>query len=117
MSDVMVSQLINANGNANANQFVLHYNSNVTGKPYVAFQSYDSRVCEISLDGGLGFRKVVKFGRDYNYSTTTSKHLSEFLRQNGLSCLASAKDRADAIKRGHARTDESIAVIYDETMV
>ena len=117
MSDIMVTQLINANGNPNANQFVLHYNSNVTGKPYVAFQSYDSRVCEIATDGGLGFKKVVKFGRDYNYSNTTSKHLNEFLRQNGLSCLASAKDREEAIKRGYARYDQSIAVIYDETMV
>ena len=116
MSEVMVSQLINANGNPNANQFVLHYNSAVTGKPYVAFQSYNSRVCEISLDGGLGFNKVVRFGRDYNYSTTTSKHLSEFLRQNGLSCLASARDRQEAIKRGYARMNPSIAVVYDETM-
>lgn len=116
MSEVMVSQLINANGNPNANQFVLHYNSAVTGKPYVAFQSYESRVCEIALNGGLGFDKVVRFGKDYNYSNTTSKHLSEFLRQNGLSCLASAKDRKEAIERGYARRNPSIAVVYDETM-
>jgi hypothetical protein len=116
MSEILVSQLINANGNANANQFILHYNSNVTNKPYVAFQSYDSRVCEIATEGGLGFRKVVTFGRDYNYSKTTSKHLNEFLIQNGLSCLASAKDRHEAIERGHARMDETIAVRYDETL-
>ena len=112
-----VEQLINANGNPNANQFVLYYDSPVTGKPYVAFQSYDSLVCEIGLKGGLGFEKTVKFGRDYNYSNTTSKHLNEFLRQNGLSCLASAKDRKEAIERGYARYNQSIAVMYDETMV
>lgn len=105
---MFVSQLINANGNPNANQFVIHDDS------CIAFQSYDSRVCEISTD--KNFNKVVKFGRDYNYSNTTSKHLNEFLRQNGLSCLASAKDRKEAIKLGYARYNKSVVVTYDDTM-
>ena len=112
----VISQLINANGNATANQFVINFQSDVTKKPYVAFQSYQSRVCEISLDGGMGFDKVVKFGCDWDYSKTTMKHLNEFLRQNGCSVLASAKDIREAIDRGYARHDQSIAVIYDPTM-
>lgn len=112
----IVSNLINANGNATANQFVIDYDSNVTKEHYRAFQSYRSRVCEIALNGGMGFRKVVKFGADWDYSRTTMKHLSEFLRQNGCGVLASAKDIREAIDRGHARHDQSIAVIYDPTM-
>lgn len=112
----VVSQLINANGNPTANQFIINYVSSVTNKPYVAFQSYQSRVCEIAINGGMGFRKVVRFGCDWDYSKTTMKHLAEFLRQNDCGCLASAKDIREAIDRGHARHDESIAVIYDPTM-
>lgn len=105
----MVSQLINSRGNAVRNQFV------ITEGNTVAFQSYASRVCEIR-PASMGFDRVVCFGCDYNYSNTTSKHLNKFLEDNGLSILATAKDRHEAIKRGHARLNESIAVIYDDTM-
>lgn len=110
----IVSNLINANGNATANQFVIDYDS--CGNHYRAFQSYCSRVCEIALHGGMGFDKVVRFGADWDYSRTTMKHLNEFLRQNGCGVLASAKDIREAIDRGHARHNERIAVIYDPTM-
>ena len=108
----MVTNLINAKGNATVNQFVITEEE----KERTAFQSYDSLVCEIYTQHTLGFRKVVRFGVDWDYSKTTMKHLCEFLRQNGCGCLASAKDIREGIDRGHARFEPDIAVIYDPTM-
>lgn len=106
----MISNLINDRGNAVRNQFVI-----IDGNT-IAFQSYDSRVCEIIKPCGMGFDALVRFGRDWDYSQTTAKHLYSFLRQNGLEILASKKAIEEAIERGHARHDESIAVVYDESM-
>lgn len=80
-----VQNLINANGNANANQFVI----NDGNKIY--FQSYDSIVCKIE-------NGKVTLGKDWNYSTTTSKHLYTFLKQNGFYELADRKAILKAIK-------------------
>lgn len=106
----MVANLINKNGRAVANQFVI-----TEGNGDIAFQSYNSRVCEIRK-GGLGFERVVVLGKDYNYSQTTTKHLYSFLSQNGLEILANKKAIDEALKRGHARYNEAVAVWYDETM-
>jgi hypothetical protein len=106
----MVANLINDSGNAVKNQFVIMEGSTI------AFQSYSSRVCEIVRPCGMGYDELVRFGRDWDYSQTTSKHLYSFLRQNGLEILASKQAIEEAIKRGHARHDEAIAVIYDESM-
>lgn len=105
----MVANLINENGRAVANQFVIMENG------VTAFQSYNSRVCEIR-GKSMGYDKVVVLGYDWNYSRTTMKHLCSFLKQNGLGILASAKDLREALDRGHARQDESIAVWFDSTM-
>lgn len=107
---MMITNLIGRNNRAVANQFVIHEdNGDVT------FQSYDSKVCQIRK-GSLGFEKVVVFGRDYNYSNTTSRNLNIFLEDMGLGLLASSKDREEALNRGHARKDETIAVFLDETL-
>lgn len=106
----MVANLINDRGNAVKNQFI------ITEGKTTAFQSYDSRICEIVKPCGMGFDVLVRFGCDWNYSQTTSKHLYSFLRQNGLEILASKQAIEEAIERGHARLDETIAVIYEEGM-
>ena len=106
----MVANLINDRGNAVRNQFV------ITEGKTTAFQSYNSRVCEIVKPCGMGFDTLVRFGCDWNYSQTTAKHLYSFLRQNGLEILASKQAIEEAIERGHARLDEAIAVMYDESM-
>lgn len=105
----MVTNLINNNGRAVANQFV------ITDNGVIRFQSYNSIVCEIR-GAGMGFDNVVCFGADWDYSRTTMKHLCKFLRDNGLNVLASSKDIREAIDRGYARYDEAIAVLYDKTM-
>ena len=106
----MISNLINDRGNAVKNQFI------ITEGKTIAFQSYNSRICEIVKPCGMGFDALVRFGKDWNYSQTTSKHLYSFLRQNGLEILASKQAIEEAIERGYSRYDESIAVVYDESM-
>ena len=110
----MIANLINDRGNAVKNQFVITSEEN--GKVVVTFQSYDSRICDIVYNCGMGFDVLVRFGRDWNCSQTTAKHLYSFLRQSGIKILASKQAIEEAIERGHARRDEAIAVMYDETM-
>ena len=106
----MITNLINDRGNAVKNQFI------ITEGSTTALQSYNSRACEIVKPRGMGFDALVRFGRDWNYSQTTAKHLYSFLRQNGLEILASKQAIEEAIERGHARLNEAIAVVYDESM-
>ena len=106
----MITNLINDRGNAVKNQFI------ITEGSTTAFQSYNSRICEIVKPYGMRFYVLVKFGRDWNYSQTTAKHLYSFLRQSGFEILASKQAIEEAIERGHARRDEGVAVVYDESM-
>ena len=110
----MVANLINDRGNAVKNQFIITSEEN--GKKVVTFQSYNSRICDIVYNCGMGFDALVRFGRDWNYSQTTAKHLYSFLRQNGLEILASKQAIEEAIDRGYARLNQSIAVMYDKSM-
>jgi hypothetical protein len=105
-----VSNMVSANGNKVANQFVLH-----EANGDISLQSYDSLVCQIRK-GSLGFDRVVAFGRDWDYSRTTVKYVNKFLTDNGLDVLAGTKNIREGIERGHARYDEAIAVLYDRTM-
>ena len=102
--------IISNNGSVIPNQFIIYEdNGDIT------FQSYHSIICQIR-GGALGFDKVVVFGSDWDYSTTTSKYRNQFLMDNGLSILASTRDIKEALERGHARKDEAIAVFLDTTM-
>lgn len=92
-----------------ANQFIIRNHDTIT------FQSYHSVICEIR-GGALGYDKVVVFGKDWDYSTTTRKYRNKFLMDNGLSILATTRDINEALERGHARKDEAIAVFLDPTM-
>ena len=106
----MIANLINDRGNAVKNQFI------ITEGNTTAFQSYNSRICDIVYNCGMGFDVLVRFGCNWDYSQTTTKHLYSFLRQNGLEILASKQAIEEAIERGHVRRDEAIAVVYDESM-
>ena len=110
----MVSNLINDRGNAVKNQFIITGEEN--GKKVVTFQSYNSRICDIVYNCGMGFDILVRFGCDWNYSQTTAKHLYSFLRQNNLEILASKQAIEEAIDRGYTRLKQSIAVMYDKSM-
>lgn len=105
-----VENIISNNGNVIPNQFIIYEdNGDIT------LQSYDSIICQIR-DGALGYEKVVVFGSDWDYSTTTNKYRNQFLIDNGLSILATTRDIKEALERGHARKDEAIAVFLDTTM-
>lgn len=82
----MVRQLINSNGNPNANQFVI---STWNG---LYFQSYDSVVAKVDNDNKL------ILSADWDYSNITRKHLYTFLRRNGFSHLSSRSEMLKAIK-------------------
>ena len=104
-----ISNLVNERGNRVANQFKIE-NGNI-----VAFQSYDSIVCEIR-PASMGFEKVVVFGKDWDYSRITIKYLGNFLKQNNLEYLAGAKNIREALERGYARHNEAVAVWLDKTL-
>jgi hypothetical protein len=107
----MVTNLINDNGRAVQNQFVITETS--LGKPVIAFQSYKSRVCEIR-QGGMGFKRTVVLGRDWDYSNTTRKHLYKFLRDNDID-INNKKELEKALERGYFYGTD-VAVWYDKTL-
>lgn len=82
----MVRQLINSNGNPNANQFVISTQNGLY------FQSYDSVVAKVDNDNKL------ILSADWDYSNTTRKHLYTFLRRNGFIHLSSRSEMLKAIK-------------------
>lgn len=86
MANFNVSNLINDNGNAAANQFIIR-----TPKA-IYFQSYQSVVAKIDKNSNL------ILSENWDYSNTTRKHLYIFLRMYGYSYLCSAKNMRNAIK-------------------
>jgi hypothetical protein len=75
---MIISNLINKQGNAVKNQFV------ITEDNKVVFQSYNSKIVEVE-------GTWITFFQDYNYSSTTSKHRNKFL-SDVLECNITSKD-------------------------
>ena len=97
-------------GKAIPNQFI------ITDGKETAFKSYNSIIAEQRGAGG-GFDDVVIFGKDYNYSTTTSKYLNRFLEMLGYKEIANSRDREKAIERGMFYSgDKAIYVSVDDTL-
>ena len=93
-----------------SNQFI------ITDGQTKAFKSYDSIIVEQRGAGG-GFDDVIIFGRDYNYSTTTSKYLNKFLEMLGYKEIANSRDREKAIERGMFYSgNKAIYVSVDDTL-
>ena len=86
MANFNVCNLINNNGNAVPNHFII-YTPKAT-----YFQSYLSVVAKIDKKGNL------ILSENWDYSNTTRKHLYIFLRMYGYDYLCSAKDMRKAIK-------------------
>ena len=85
---MIVSQLINAQGKAVKNQFVI-INGDVT-----TFQSYDSQIVDIDRTN-----RIITFYPDYNYSNTTSKYCCKFLSDT-LEANIKSKDAEKMILDG-----------------
>jgi hypothetical protein len=97
-----VRNLENNEGIAQRNQFVIE-NDHQT-----VFQSYNSAVCRIDVDG-------ITFGRDWDYSNTTGKHLHRFLSEYGLPNIHK-NDIENAIKNGYFYQRPDRKVFYDPNM-
>ena len=92
------------------NQFI------ITDGQNKAFKSYNSIIAEQRGAGG-GFDDVVIFGKDYNYSQTTSKYLNRFLEMLGYKEIANSRNREKAIERGMFYSgDKAIYVSVDDTL-
>lgn len=110
------TNLINTRGNKVTNQFVITQFDNNGLVKQITFQSYNSIVCEIVPNCGMGYDCLIRFGRDYDYSNTTMKHLKKFLSDYPVTReLQGVADVRRAIEKGHLR-DEAIAVIFDSTL-
>lgn len=97
-----VYNLENENGDAQRNQFVIE------GDNETVFQSYQSAVCKVS-------NGTITFGRDWDYSTTTGKHLHRFLSDYGLHDIKK-KDIQKAINQGFFDQRKGMKVVYDPSM-
>lgn len=82
-----VSNLTNKQGNKVANQFIIEDGNKV------AFQSYDSLICEIE-------NGCITFTKKYNFSPTTSKHRNAFL-SDFFGCNIKTADVEKMIKCGN----------------
>ena len=101
---MQITQLINNRGNAVANHFVI---TDSSGARYL--QSYKSIVAKIELDSngdyyGDGWEPVT-FGRDWDYSVTTLKHLKTFLGFTGFK-----KELEVMIEKGEIEIDDNLKV-------
>lgn len=97
-------------GRAIPSQFI------ITDGKTTAFKSYDSIIVEQRGAGG-GFDDVVIFGKDYNYSVTTSKYLNKFLEMIGYKEIANSRDREKAIEKGMFYSgNKAIYVSVDDTL-
>ena len=98
-------------GRAIPNQFIITDEKGTT-----TFKSYNSIIAEQRGAGG-GFDDVIIFGKDYNYSTTTSKYLNRFLEMLGYKEIANSRDREKAIKKGMFYSgDKTVYVSVDDTL-
>ena len=96
-----VKQLINRNGNPNANQFI------ITDGNRTIFQSYSSTCAIVEPN-------KITFGRDWDYSNTTMKHLYTFLNDYCGVSLNNSKEVRKAIKSGAYHNS---VVVYDDELV
>ena len=81
-----VENITNKQGKKVANQFI------ITDGNKVAFQSYESLICEIE-------NKAITFTQKYNFSPTTSKHRNTFL-SDFFGCDIKTKEVEQMIKEG-----------------
>ena len=105
-----VMNFVGRTGRPISNQFI------ITNGQTKAFKSYDSIIVEQRGQGG-GFDDIIIFGKNYNYSTTTSKYLNRFLEMLGYKEIANSRDREKAIERGMFYSgDKTVYVSVDDTL-
>lgn len=78
--------------------------------------SYNKLICEYVENPGMGFEYLYKFGKYWNYSKTTVKHLMNFIRNYTRYNFAGKQEIEKCIDLGYVQTKHEIAVMYDKTM-
>lgn len=87
------------------------------GKIVISLYSYGTRICDYIVNPGLGFDYLYRFGKCYDYSKTTMKHLYNFLENYTFSNFGRKKQNIEkSIKNGFLFPHQNIPVIYDKTM-
>ena len=105
-----VKNFVGRTGRPISNQFI------ITDGETKAFKSYNSIIAEQRGAGG-GYDDVIIFGKDYNYSSTTSKYLNRFLEMLGYKEIANSRDREKAIEKGMFYSgNKTIYVSVDDTL-
>lgn len=90
-----VSNMINDNGNAAANQFIINEGNKIV------FQSYETRIaCKQNGKVYIVPNAAEKRGETWESSVTTRKHLYIFLRRHCGMWINGIKDLKAAIKSG-----------------
>lgn len=98
---MLVKNLVNYRGNEVRNQFVIE-----TEKA-IYFQSYQSVVAKIEYVKNVG--RVLTLGEDWDYSTTTSKHLHTFLYDYFYKKYTK-KELEKLLENGTVKYDENLGV-------
>ena len=102
----------------NRNQFHLY------GDCTDILQSYDSKVVEITNNRGC--YQCIKLGRDWDYSTTTSKHVYAFLDEYSKVRICGVTNKRKYIRdlieeyknnREEFLNKNNYAIVYDEEMI
>ena len=87
-------------------------------------QSYNSKVIEITNNRGC--YQCIKLGRDWDYSTTTSKHVYAFLDEYSKVRIYGVTNKRKYIRdlleeyknnREKFLDEHNFAIVYDEEMV
>lgn len=101
----------------NKNQFHLYSNmmyEQENGRQIDILQSYDSTVVEINIliHNGHINEYYITLGCDWDYSTTTSKHVYMFLEEYGNVSFYGVKNKRDYVRK----LIESGKIAYNENM-
>lgn len=99
-----VQSIINRNGNAVANQFV------ITDGAKTIFQSYNSICCVVDRNN-----MTVTFGIDWDYSNTTMRHLHTFL--DNYACVYGLNDSKSIRKAIKDGSHNSWTILYDKDLI
>lgn len=107
----------------NRNQFRLY--GNINGDAHDVLQSYNSKVIDITNFCSSGLQ-MITLGRDWDYSTTTSKHVYAFLDEYSKVRIYGITNKRKYIRDliEECKKDENkfykenhYIIIYDEEMV
>lgn len=109
---MLVTGMINNKGNVVKNQYIIEIRNE---KEYlIFFQSYESIVCKIDFK-----RRIVSFGKNYDYSVTTRKYLLKFLQDSGFD-VDSIHKINDSILIGKIKTcgiaQKEYKCLYEENL-